>query len=148
MSAIEAASVGIKTMADGTLRITCDIEPGNAQAAFALFGAPGTPMALAALKAGHAAITSESAEKVKGGALAKLAGMWCADPDFQNWIVSGSWPDVVWSTGDSAEECAANGVRAICGVKSRAELDTKMQAAEAFQLRIRGPYMKHQMAAA
>jgi len=50
MTIIEAASVNVKTLADGTLRVSMDVEPRHAQAAFALFGAPGTPMALAALK--------------------------------------------------------------------------------------------------
>lgn len=150
MSAIAAASVGIKTMADGTLRITCDIEPANAQAAFQLFGSPGTPMALAALKVGHAAITSESAEEVKpkGGALAKLAGQWCKDPEFFKWIVATSFPDATWATGDSEAECAANGIRAICEIESRAELDHDAVAAERFHALIRLPYQKHMSAKA
>jgi len=50
MTIIEASSVNVKTLADGTLRVSMDVEPRHAQAAFSLFGAPGTPMALAALK--------------------------------------------------------------------------------------------------
>jgi hypothetical protein len=47
---IEATSVAIKTLADGTLRITVEVEPYNALAAFTLFRQPGTVMALAAIK--------------------------------------------------------------------------------------------------
>lgn len=47
---IEATSVNMKTLADGTLRITVEVEPYNALAAFALFRQPGTVMALAAIK--------------------------------------------------------------------------------------------------
>lgn len=47
---IEATSVTCKTLVDGTLRITVEIEPNNALAAFALFRQPGTVMALAAIK--------------------------------------------------------------------------------------------------
>ena len=46
---IEGASARISTLADGTLRVTVDIEPRDAQAAFRLFGTPGTAVALAAL---------------------------------------------------------------------------------------------------
>lgn len=148
MSVIAAASVGIKTMADGTLRITCDIEPVNAQAAFLLFGSPGTPMALAALKVGHAAKSGESAseqsaqqqsgterDKPKGGALAKLAGMWCADFMFRQWVGHET------NRTDITEEDAADFVRARCGVKSRAALDSNEHAARRFQQLIREPFM-------
>lgn len=145
MSAIEAASVRITTLADGTLRITADIEPRHAQAAFALFGSPGTPMALAALKVGHAAITSESAEEVKpkGGALAKLAGMWCADPHFIAWLTEVGDFALPLTTDDASEV-----VRVWCGVASRADLDHDARAADAFQTLIRGPYMKRMQEAA
>ena len=49
MSAIPCSSVSLKTMADGTLRISFDFEPANAQDAFRLFAAPGTPAAIALL---------------------------------------------------------------------------------------------------
>lgn len=49
--AIEATSVSIKTLVDGSLRLTVEIEPFRALAAFTLFRQPGTVMALAALKA-------------------------------------------------------------------------------------------------
>lgn len=82
-------------------------------------------------------------EKPKGGALAKLAGMWCESPDFQEWITTTGFPDAVWPSGNSAAECAANGIRAICRIESRAELDNDPAAEERFQRLIRGPYMKH-----
>lgn len=140
VSVIEASSVKVATMADGTLRITCDIEPMNAQAAFALFGSPGTPMALAALKVGHAAITSESAAEVKpkGGALAKLAGMWCDDPEFQRWLTTAGDFDVALTRFGAAQV-----VRAWCGVETRADLDNNDAARDKFNRHIRGPYSKH-----
>lgn len=49
---IEGATARISTLVDGTLRVTIDIEPRDAQAAFRLFGTPGTAVALAALKPG------------------------------------------------------------------------------------------------
>lgn len=47
---VEGVSVSCKTLADGTLRLTVEIEPYKALDAFALFHMPGTPLALAALK--------------------------------------------------------------------------------------------------
>lgn len=49
MSVIQATSAGVKDMADGSLRITIEFDPRFAKDAFALFGARGTPVALAAL---------------------------------------------------------------------------------------------------
>lgn len=47
ITAIMGASTTVRTMADGSLRLAIDIEPRHAQQAFALFGSPGTPVALA-----------------------------------------------------------------------------------------------------
>jgi len=47
---IAASSVKLSTLVDGTLRITVEVEPSHALAAFELFRSPGTPMALAALQ--------------------------------------------------------------------------------------------------
>lgn len=144
MSAIEAASVGVRTMADGTLRVTVDIEPSNAQAAFALFGSPGTPIALAALKVGHASIIEPEIkpDNPKGGELAKLAGMWCEKPDFQQWARD------TYSSAHTVKSShlAADWMRGLCDIKSRAELDSDQASAEIFHRMIRGPYLKHQMA--
>ena len=76
MSAIPASSVSLKTMADGTLRISFDIEPIHAQDAFKLFAAPGTQAAIAALKAGTYLEHPAAPKKPKGGELARLAGIW------------------------------------------------------------------------
>lgn len=47
-AAIMATTGQVKTMADGTLRITVEVPPGvDAKTAFSLFGFPGTPIALA-----------------------------------------------------------------------------------------------------
>lgn len=48
--ALLASSGKMTTMADGTLRITFDVDPGYKQAAFRMFGDPGTPAAIARLK--------------------------------------------------------------------------------------------------
>ena len=145
MSAIESSTVGMKTMADGTLRLTLDIEPRFAKAAFGLFGAPGTPCAIAALRIGTPAPAEP--EKPKGGPLARLAGQWCNDPKFQAWIegqyntwLGGIGPETEFeATPDCAKWCLCS----ICEITSRAELDHNQLAASAFEVRIRKPYMAH-----
>lgn len=140
MSVIEGASVSVKTMSDGTLRLSIDIEPRNAQAAFALFGAPGRAVALAALKDGAGAVREPEPEKPKGGEWAKLAGMWCNDPDF--------WAFLRWSGGHNVEDSDQAGglVRDVCGIGTRAALDSDHVALEVFQREFRRPFMKYMQA--
>lgn len=138
MSAIEAASVNVKTLADGTLRLTVDIEPRFALDACRLFMAPGTPMALAALVVGQTTPEKapEQPEKPKGGALAKLAGILCGDAEFREWLRK--YCDFVEPIDESK---AAEVVREICLVHSRAELDSDPLAAGLFEKKIRHPYV-------
>lgn len=139
MSAIPCSSVSMRTMADGTLRLSIDIEPANAQDAFRLFAAPGTPAAIAALQVGYAAAGEPSVkesltpETPKGGALAKLAGMWCADKTFQAWL---------GVADEDSENRATLSFYELCDIRSRRELDHDPAAAERFNRLIRGPYMK------
>jgi hypothetical protein len=146
MSAIPCASVSLKTMADGTLRISFDIEPMHAQDAFRLFAAPGTPAAIAALQVGYAAVgeTIEpkpeplcQPEKPKGGPLSKLAAMWCNQPEFWAWLETDD------ENAAHSEFGATMCVYALCGIESRAELDHDEIAAEKFHRLIRGPYSKY-----
>lgn len=145
--AIEAASVACKTMADGTLRLSVDIEPRHARAAFGLFGSPGTPMALAALRTAAQQESEPKPEAPKGGALARLAGQWCQDAGFIDWLMHAHTPQ--WGEAQAAlpdeapDDWAAWAVRCICEVDSRAELDHQPDAAERFQRLIRRPYMQH-----
>jgi hypothetical protein len=138
MSVIEGASVSVKTMSDGTLRLSIDIEPRNAQAAFALFGAPGRAVALAALKDGAGAVTeSPVSDKPKGGEWAKLAGMWCNDPDFWAFCNQNFTADSPMFHADHA----ALSLRVRCCIQSRAELDHNPEALELFQIHFRRPFM-------
>jgi hypothetical protein len=141
MSVIEAAAMRCRTMADGSLRIEVEVEPRNAQAAFALFGAPGRAVALAALKDGAGAVTEiPVSEKPKGGEWAKLAGMWCADPDFWKWVGS------VMHSGRICHvynECDASVfIREICRIESRAYLDHDSHGLHRFKIAIRDPFVE------
>lgn len=132
MTIIEASSVRVNTMADGTLRLTVDIEPRHAIDAFRLFAAPGTAMGLAALKS-QADPEPSPEPAAKGGAIAK----WCAlrenDENFKRWL-SLAYPTYL---GPVAEI-----IRDVCGVKSRAELDNDREAAARFHRQIRLPYQE------
>ena len=132
---IEASSAGVKDMADGSLRITFEFEPRHAAEAFALFGPRGRAVAIAALKDGAAKVAEP--EKPKGGEWAKLAGMWCADPDFHAFL-NQTYPE-----DDHVEnaEHAAMAIRSYCGIDSRAQLDADPLALEMFNTFFRTPFM-------
>ena len=142
MTAIEASSVSVKTMADNTLRLTVDIEPRFAKDAFALFGERGTAMALAALK--PASEPEPEPDRLKGGEIAKWLGIRCNEPSFQAWMAL-AFPES-WGFGDTPAKKAASAIRAVCGVESRVEFDNDKYAATRFHTLIRGPYQKHLIA--
>lgn len=139
---IESSSSSARTMADGTLRLTVDIEPRHSQAAFALFGAPGTPMALAALQCAKAEPAALEAVPLaaKGGERAKWAAMRCQEPGFHRWLQEAFPQQWEASHGNTPALWAASTVRAACGIDSRAELDSNAAAAARFDLLIRKPY--------
>lgn len=147
MSAIPCSSVSLKTMMDGTLRISFDFEPMHAKDAFGLFAAPGTPAAIAALQVGYAAVQpvteTPPPEKPKGGPLAKLAGMWSNDPEFWSWA-SNTHKGEIWNIEDV--DGAAEFIRRICEVSTRADLDHDDYAESLFHKHIRGPFQKYLIA--
>ena len=158
MTAIAAAAMRVRTMADGSLRIEVEVSPMDAQAAFALFGKPGTQMGLAALKDGYGAASSDpnpmESHQIKTeppkppiGPLCKLAVQWCKEEDFQLWCYQ-NWLDMRVSVPErwfvSRDGACADYVRAQClGIKSRRMLDEDKNAAFYFHERIREPYMEY-----
>jgi hypothetical protein len=70
-------------------------------------------------------------EQQKGGALSKLAGMWCEDAEFRDWL------------GVDSAERAAEMIRRHCGITSRAQLDHDPIAAGKFNVRFRIPYRSY-----
>lgn len=149
MTAIEASFVRLKSMADGSLQITAEVEPRNAVAAFMLFAAPGTPMALAAMKCAKAEPAEPEApeapaEKPKGGKLARDVAMMCANPEFHRWAQEAFPAQWEAAPGKTPTDWAASVVRAVCAIESRAELDNDEAAAKRFHSLIRDPYSKEQ----
>lgn len=143
-AAIMGASGAVKTMADGTLRIQIDVEPRHARDAFLLFGTPGTSVALARLtaEAATAEVRKElDPERQKGGALCKLAAMWCSEDEFHNFLAA----TMKWAKSYSepiTSVVAANIIRETCGVASRADLDHDERAALIFHRDFRLPYQR------
>lgn len=136
--AVQGTTTTIKTLADGTFRVSIDIEPRFAQTAFALFGTPGTPIAIARLSP-DAALRSaqqDTIDSVKGGVLAKLAGQFCVDLNFQAWLRD---KKNYFPQPRNALE-AAEIIRQTCRIDSRAELDHNAAAAEIFHTQFRVPY--------
>jgi hypothetical protein len=94
MSAILATSGAIRSLVDGTLRLTVDIEPKDAQAAFALFGKPGSPVALARItneaavehdRKAQAQPPAEPLERKQLSVASKVA-LTVADPEFHDFM--------------------------------------------------------------
>ena len=137
MSAISAAAMRVRTMADGSLRIEVEVEPQDAQAAFALFGRPGAPMALAALAVGHAAVTEPEPEPVTqpDKPLARWLALRCKERPFQIWAER-----QISFRGAGGELNSAALVRYLCGVQSRGDIDGNAHAEERFHRQVREPY--------
>lgn len=147
---VRAISRGVMaTLADGTVRVKLDFEPQDAALAFALMGMPGSPVAVARLATENTGTTytRKPANQSQGKPLAQLAGMWCASMEFHDWLAEERAP--IWhrvnqlNQGWSDDELAAECVRMICGVKSRADLDGNPDAAQKFLSQIRLPYLRH-----
>jgi hypothetical protein len=124
MSAVCGTRRAIKELADGTIRVQIDIDPPFRRQFLETFPDIDMPVALAPLD-----LKGEpEAPKPKGGELAKLAGILCADSGFQGWL------------GVESEEGAAALLRSECGVDSRAELDHNAAAAAIFHQKFRKPW--------
>lgn len=146
MSAIPACSVSLKTMADGTLRMSFDIEPAHAKDAFALFSAPGTPVAIAALKQGYEAKSDAPDPQLNPmlggvGPLCKWLVLRCKEPEFWAWIEDKTRSSgQMWGVKDEAT--AKRWVCKYLGIESRREIDESPAVEKFFHDHIRHPYQK------
>ncbi len=77
---------------------------------------------------------------VKGGALARLAGIWANEPAFLEWL------SAIGQPARDADDAAAF-IRRAAGVESRAMLDHDPAAKARFDQRVRGPYSKYRASA-
>lgn len=83
----------------------------------------------------------------KGGALTKLAAMFCSQERFWQWARLKD--EAGWARAEAIAltnepiKVAAEWVRRTCGVSSRSELDSNRAASTAFHEKIRIPYSRH-----
>lgn len=146
VTAIPGTRRQVKELVDGTLVLSVHIDPPFKAALHRLFPEIDMPVAIAPLVIGqHQVMRSgpggNDEEAVKHahepiGPRCKLAVMWCKDPQFQDWMVINH---LVGPDPDGAAE----GVRNLCGVASRRELDTDADAGAVFDELIRQPYASH-----
>lgn len=130
--AISGTRRTFKELVDGTLRVQIDIDPEHRRDFLRLFPEIDTRVAIAPLQA--------QLPPPKGGELARLAGIFCSDPEFQLWLEERCEDTPAAAAGELGEERAAVIVRHLCGVQSRAELDSNPKAAVTFHEQIRKPW--------
>ena len=137
---IQATSRTVKTMADGTLRLTVDISPIHAQNAFTLFGMPDAPVVLARLTQEAAQTQAQNetieADKPKGGFLSQWLAMRCNEPQFWEFVQAKSYSP---KTINSYESCDAE-VKLYLQIESKTEIDNDTDALKRFHELVRLPY--------
>lgn len=131
MTAISGTRRAFKELVDGSIRVQIDIDPRFKKQFLETFGAIDMPVAIAPLVADFERIEQK---EQKGGALSRLAGMWCKDEEFRHFVFENSDLDEV------DEDDAAGWIRWICGVTSRADIDNSNDAEIKFHKDIRIPY--------
>lgn len=136
--AISGTRRAFKELVDGTLRVQIDVDPESRRDFLRLFSDIDMRVAIAPLKA-----SAKADDALKGGELAKLAGIFCGDPLFLAWIMH-RYPEHAENAPAAGAgvgpDLAAHIVRAVCGVSSRAELDHNPVAAERFHDMVRRPW--------
>jgi hypothetical protein len=138
--AVSGTRRAMKELVDGTLRVQVDIDPEHRRDFLRLFPDIDARVALAPLKPEAAAKPDDA---LKGGELAKLAGILCSEIGFQAWVEGEFGEELPASVDlplDDDAERAAVILRHVCGIASRAELDHKQAAATIFHERIRKPW--------
>lgn len=129
--------VSIKTMSDGTPRLTLEMQCTLAEVAdMGLL--PGVPFALARLTKGASIVPAKepvSQPKEKPGELCIMACNFCVDPLFIEYVSIGE-------REPASEETAKEYILGICGINSRKELDANKNAASEFHDSIRKPFLE------
>lgn len=142
---IQATSKNVRTLVDGTLRLTVDISPHQALAAFQLFGMPDAPVVLArlmpdaALEHAQNEMIDEDAQEEKGGFLSQWLAMRCNEAEFREFV---RFHFAQISNGIlNCQECDEI-VKERLGITSKKELDNDKEAEKRFHEIIRLPYAK------
>ena len=154
--AVSATRKSMKELADGSIRVSLDIDPRFRTDFFRLFPEIDAPVVLAPLAYGVALEqVQENAEhhdeikpaKKRGGftddvgPLCRLAVMWCSDQTFHEWL-NNAFPEE--ADAEPFNEVSAKILICdLCHIASRRELDTDKNAAAVFHERFRFPYIEH-----
>lgn len=142
MTIIQATSGTYRSRVDGTLVISIEVEPRHAQAALALIGMPGTPLAIARLVSDHeikGTIRPPNTEIGKWesiGPLCVLAIQLCKDErfwDYLNYSIGVNYVD--------SENKARMFILHDLDIDSRKELDGDKEIEYKFHETFRKPYM-------
>ena len=137
MDAITGVRRQMKELADGTVRVTVDIDMQFKDAFLANFPID-TPIAIirmtqeASARQLRANIVSQE-NRMNG--LGLLAVRWCKETMFWEWLEDNFGNEI------DSEDDAADAVKAICNIESRKELNTNAPAADFFNKHVRIPYM-------
>jgi hypothetical protein len=136
MDAISGAAVTLRTLVDGSVRLTVDFEPKDRQSVMAQFGLPGQPLAVVALQVGHAAVASKppAATYRDFGPICREAIDLCGNKQFQLYV-----GHVIKVEMATVEQCRRL-ILSQCSVESRKELDTAEGARDLFIGHIRTPF--------
>lgn len=130
-SAISGTRRQYKEMADGTIRVSIDVDPRFKRQFLELFPEIDMPVAIAPLQADF---EQKEPEKPKGGHLSREAAKMCEVPEFQKF--AREWYEASALKNElntfTAEDLAVNMIYAECDIESRAELDHNPQAAKHF----------------
>lgn len=133
MVALAATVSTMRMLADGSLSMAVIIEPKDRVQAMALFGQPGQPLAIAALKEGYAAAgfkpATGGATRDQRGPLCREAIDLCNNPKFLDFIAVEHF--------SKTPDAAKGYILGCCGINSRKELDTNAEAARTFATRVR-----------
>lgn len=125
-----------KELVDGTIRLQIDIEPIDKAKFFELFPNIDMPVAIAPLRIEAVRhllpIKKEPEEDIKGGELCKWAGILCRDEGFWEFLNHSGTLDC-HGIKVISEALAAQAVRALCFVNSRADIDINKESAHMFR---------------
>lgn len=140
MTAISGAAMTLRTLADGSVRLTVDFEPKDRKAVMELFGSPGQPVGVAALQAGHAAVREPAppASTFRDlGPICREAIDLCGNDKFLEYIGRPAMGKPAWKPTPDA---AKGYILSQCGVESRKDLDAAEGARELFIEHVRKPF--------
>lgn len=132
MSALMGTFVTVKTMADGTPRLTLDLDCTLADIA-ALGMIPGTPFGIARIS-GESTVAPVAEQKERAGQLCVMACNFCKEPAFWSFIRE------VHKNHIESEAEAKSWLLEACGIESRRELDTNA-VAKSYFMPLRTAYM-------